>query len=129
MAWAAGILAAAGTGAWAIQLAHNSAPDDLRYAFVGAGVLALLSFLVLPPCQPPREASVGMAFTLAGYQALVFLAVSRGGSLMQAVINCNVIVVALHRHFFVKRAERPLAFAVAVVSAASTAGLLTTYGF
>jgi len=128
--WAAAVLAAIGTGLWAIQLSLlRDAFDEIRYAFVGAGALALVSFAAAPPCGAPSWASAGLALLLAGYQCLICAAVSRGGAVMQAVINCNVVVVCLHRHVFVEAAERPGALAAAAIAAASSAALLSACRF
>ena len=129
-AWVAAVSAAVGTGAWAVMVSQSSnARDDVRYAMVGAGIVSLLSFLVVPPCSKPSEHAAGMTFVLAGYQGLICAAVSRGGAIMQAVINCNVVVVCLHRHFFVEPADRPGALAAAVLAAASSAALLSACQF
>ena len=128
--WVAALLAALGTGMWAVQLASvREAGDEIRYAMVGAGVVALVSLAVVPPCGPPSELSAGLALLLASYQCLIAVAVHRGGAVMQAVINCNVAVVCLHRHFFVEPAERPGALAAAATAAASSAALLSSCRF
>jgi len=130
VAWVAAVLAALSTGLWAIQLSQSrGAFDQVRYALVGAGILSAVSLAVAPPCSGPSELSAGLALLLAGYQFLMWIAVSRGGAVMQAVINCNVVVVCLHRHFFVEPAERPGALIAAVAAAASSAALLSACRF
>lgn len=128
--WTAAVLAAIGTGVWAICLSRSeSGFEDLRFGLCGAGIISLLSMLVVPPCQPPSTLSIGLSAILFGYQCLIYFAVSKGGAVMQAVVNCNIIVVCLHRHFFVTAAEHPPALFAAVVSAASSAALLTACRF
>lgn len=128
---AAAVMAAVGTGVWSICLAQAGPAkgDEVRYALIGAGLLSLLSMLVSPPCHVPTERSAGLAVVLAAYQALIYMAVSRGGAVMQAVINCNIAVVCVHRHLFVKAAAHPLALAVAVASAACSAAVLVSTDF
>ena len=128
--WLAAVLGAVGTGLWAILIATSrSSGDDVRYALVGAGLLALLSMFAMPPCHKPTELSLALSFLLAAYQTMVYFAVSRGGAVMQAVINCNVVIVCLYRHFFVKAADYPPALFAATVSAASSAALLSVCQF
>jgi len=118
---------------------------EIRYALVGAGCISLLSFLAVPPrsCTPePSPVSVGLSFLLFGYQLLIAVAVSTGGAVMQAVINCNIVAICLYEFFFAAKRhqqQEPVAggtsssgssgsgsivLLTAAVSAASSAALL-----
>jgi len=128
--WYAALAAAVGTAIWAVQLSKStSALDDVRYALIGAGIIALCSLAVVPPCRPPSSASTGLSFVLIGYQLLITCAVQRGGSLMQALINCNVVFVAIHRHVFVVQADNVGMLVAATGAAALSAAVLAVGQF
>lgn len=128
--WVAAVAAAFGTGVWAICLAesgHNKF-DEVRFALIGAGIMCAVSMAVIPPCTTPTERSAGLAFILAAYQALIYSAVSRGGAAMQAIINCNIVVVCIHRHVFVTPADSPSTLAAAAIAAAASAAVVALNG-
>ena len=98
---------------------------------IGAGIFSLCSFAAVPPCGRalPSGVSVGLSAVLFGYQLLIVCAVKHGGAIMQALINCNVCLIALHRHIFAEPAERPAMLVAATGAAALTAAVLAAGRF
>ena len=127
MAAAAAAAAAVGTAAWAVLLS-GSTYDDLRYALIAAGALGLLSCAAIPPQAPPGLETVGFGALLLGYQGAIYVAVS-GGPLMQALINCNVVLIALYHHFCVARADHAAGLFIASITTVASAALLACHRF
>ena len=122
------VAASVGTAAWAVMLA-DSPFDTLRYGIIFAGILALISCAVVPPCEAPDVTSAGLGALLMGYQGAIHVAVAGKGAHMQAIINCNIILICIYRHFWVDRAGHAFGLALAAVAAASTAALLASHRF
>lgn len=82
-----------GTAAWAIGLA--SWRGDVRLALVAAGALAGMTFAVAPLQQPITVVAqpIALGALLLLYQLALAKAVHRYGPSVQAVVNCNVVVI------------------------------------
>lgn len=90
--------AAAATAVWAITLSATPSIDLLRCALMSAGLISGLSFGVYPLHEPPAVmASAAAGTLLLLYQGLIYASVSKGGPVMQALINCNIALITLYK--------------------------------
>ena len=111
-----------GTALWAVDLAAN--PVDVRIPLLVGGVLSAASLAVVPlsGAAPPIHVSVRLGILLYAYQHALSTAFELGGAEIQAIVNCNVVLICLVQVFLGHTALTPalgaLAFATCFFSGA-----------
>jgi len=93
---AGGCAAAVLTAAFGLLVASSSAPFDVvRCSLVVAGCLSAISFLAVD--VDPRVLHEGLAggLLLVAYQACLSIAFTGGATAAQALVNCNVAIIAM----------------------------------
>ena len=97
LAVAYAILAAVTTAIWPVILSGSKSVDLLRYALVVAGALSALSFGLLPVETPPSRDGLVAGTLLCLYQLFIYQSVTRGGPVMQSLVNCNVALIVMYQ--------------------------------
>jgi hypothetical protein len=111
-----------GTSAWAIGI--STLGGDVRPPIVVAGIVAALSFGVHPCAAGDHAAVLVLGLLLFGYQVALADAVRDRGPAIQAIINCNVVVICAHQAWAGKLPVSGDLAALAVATVASATALV-----
>lgn len=100
-AFVAGV-AAIGTAVWAMLVARASlATVLLALIFVGCAAAVAVFCATISSAEQKMDVDIAMAAILAlvfaAYQGAGFAAFAANGALSQAIINCNIVFILVHK--------------------------------
>lgn len=122
---AAAMGALVGTAAWAITL--NRYTIDIRVPVILAGIICAASTSIVPIRQELAglwgiQACLGAL--LCAYQYCLYIAFTDDGAAIQAVINCNVVLICAYQWLVGALDCSLIGVALVVSTCASSAGLV-----
>ena len=97
-----GVFSAGLTALWAIRC-RTALFSNVLEAFALTGVFAFAVLITTGVKTPPfsfDQESLILFLILTSYQTSLYLAFKEGSSLMQAMVNLNVIFIVLHDYFW-----------------------------
>ena len=88
-----------GTTLWAVDLAAN--PVDIRIPLLFGGFISAMSLAFVPLSgeMPSVYLTARLGLLLYAYQHALSIAFKLGGAEIQAIVNCNVVLICLTKVF------------------------------